>query len=83
MLRRQGGSAISSSFMSPCVSFPQLNAGQKPTPMWAAIMLRTVSGLSLSKVMRGVKPASLQKRSQIWRNCLLALRLMKFASRKS
>ena len=46
-----------------CRGLPQLKAGQKPTPMWAAIMLRTVSGLSLSKAMRGLKPASAQKRS--------------------
>ena len=62
------------------LSLPHENSGQKPTPMFAAIMLRTAAGLSLSKTMLGTMPVVEQYLSQMVLSCFEPSREMKLSS---
>lgn len=69
MSRLQSGFVIFKSLTLDVSSAPHENSGQKPIPMFAAIIFFTEAGLSLSKIMFGLIPASVQYLSQIERRC--------------
>ena len=61
------------------VKLPQEKAGQNPIPIPPSINFRISIGLSLSKTTEGVKPASLQKLSQICLNGFEPAKAIKFS----